>query len=322
MKIAVVTGASSGLGREYVRLLAEKSEKYEKLDEIWVIARRAERLEELKKDSPVPLRVIAADLTDESQLRKIGGFLQAEKPELRLLVNAAGFGKIGSFETIPPEESARMIDLDCRAPVMLCQIALLYMPSGARILNVCSTAGFSPFQFLAVYSASKSFLYRYSRALRVELLSRGISVTAVCPYWIRDTEFIPTAENRKTIYVNEAAGSSKPIGANAAKADAEKHMPAASAKTDPAAGTAAGMSTETAIKTAGESGLQEPAQQRFIRHYPLSSTRKTVAAWSLGDTYRRFAVSTPGPVCTAHRIAAKVIPSELMMGIWALLRRV
>lgn len=262
MKIAIVTGASSGLGREYVRLLAEKSEKYEKLDEIWVIARRAERLEELKNDSQIPLRVIAADLTDESRLRKIGDLLQAEKPELRLLVNAAGFGRIGSFETIPPEESARMIDLDCRAPVMLCQIALPYMPSGARILNVCSTAGFSPFQFLAVYSASKSFLYRYSRALRVELLSRGISVTAVCPYWIRDTEFIPTAESR-----------------------------------------------------------QAHSQQRFIRSYPLSSTRKTVAAWSLGDTYRRFAVSTPGPVCTAHRIAAKIIPSELMMGIWALLRR-
>ena len=69
-------------------------------------------------------------------------------------------------------------------------------------MQICSTAAFQPFQYLSIYAASKSFLYRYSRALRVELLSRRISVTAVCPYWIRDTEFIGTAQKtRNSTYV-------------------------------------------------------------------------------------------------------------------------
>lgn len=272
MKIAVVTGASSGLGREYARLLAQGI--HEELDEIWIIARRAERLEQLKKEiadlymeskpgqhSDISVRVISADLTDRSEISKIAGFYAVEKPQVRILINAAGAGKIGSFCDLSAKDSAFMIDLDCCAPVMMCQETIPYMEKGARILNVCSTAAFQPLQFLAVYAASKSFLYRYSRALRVELFSKSISVTAVCPYWVKDTEFIPVAEGGKN-------------------------------------------------------------QKNYIRSYPLASREKTVAAWSLWDTYRRFAVSTPGPVCILHRIVGKFIPSELMMGIWALARRI
>lgn len=87
-----------------------------------------------------------------------------------------------------------MIDLNCKAAVAMTQITLPFMKRGARVLQICSTAAFQPFPYLSVYAATKAFLYRYSRALRVELYGTGIRVTAVCPYWIKDTEFIGRAK--------------------------------------------------------------------------------------------------------------------------------
>ena len=256
MGIAVVTGASSGLGREYI-LKINAAEK--EIDEIWAIARRRERLEELKNISRIPVRAFPLDLTDKNSLAVLSEELSKREPVITLLINAAGFGKIGGSEEIGMETSERMIDLNCRCAVDMTYLCLPYMKKGSRIMEVCSTAAFQPFQYLNVYAASKAFLYRFSRALRVELFSRGIKVTAVCPYWIRDTEFIPEASK-------------------------EKHG--------------------------------------GIRHFPLSSKVSSVASHSLRASRIGLPVSTPGIVCTLHRIAAKFIPSELMMGIWALLRRV
>lgn len=257
MRIAVITGASSGLGYEYVR---ELNRKEKQIGEIWAIARREDRLEELSGISRIPVRILPYDLTERRSMDAISAKLAAEKPDIVLLINAAGFGKIGSSQEIGVEETGRMIDLNCRAAVEMTYLCLPYMKAGARIMEVCSTSAFQPFQYLNVYAATKAFLYRFSRALRVELFSRKIKVTAVCPYWIRDTEFIAGAE-----------------------------------------------------KSGG---------RKMIRHYPLSSRVHSVAARSLADSRIGLAVSTPGIVCTVHRIAAKVIPSEIMMGIWAILRRV
>lgn len=257
MKIAVVTGASSGLGKEYVR---EINRHETDIGEIWAVARRRERLLEVAADSAIPVRIFSLDLTDTASMDRIRIALEEEKPEVALLINAAGFGKIGSYEEIGIDESNRMIDLNCRAAVDMTYICLPYMKAGGRIMQICSTAGFQPFQYLNVYAASKAFLYRFSRALRVELFAKGIRVTAVCPYWIRDTEFIPVAKN--------TGGSGK-----------------------------------------------------AVRHFPLSHKVSTVAAISYNDSRLGLAVSTPGIMCTLHRIAAKWIPSELMMGIWAVLRR-
>ena len=173
-KIAIITGASSGLGREFVRLLDADSEGAGAgefhLDALWIIARRKERLEELA-----------------------AGKLSAERPDVRMLINAAGSGKIAASAALPLEQVDQMIDLNCRAAVDVTQICLPYMDSGAKIMEICSTAAFQPIPYLNVYAASKAFLYRYSRALRFELRPRDITVTAVCPYWIKDTEFIPSA---------------------------------------------------------------------------------------------------------------------------------
>ena len=259
MNIAVITGASSGLGKEYVRELDRREAG---IDEIWAVARRKDRLAELGRLSRIPVRALPFDLTEKSSIDALAELMAKEKPDIRILINAAGFGKIGSSVDIGLEDTDRMIDLNCRAAVDMTYICIPYMSAGSRIMEICSTSGFQPFQYLNVYAASKAFLYRFSRALRVELFSRKIKVTAVCPYWIRDTEFIPVAENDHT------------------------------------------------------------ANKKKIRHYPLSSGVHSVAVHSLMDSRLGLAVSTPGIVCTAHRIAAKVIPAELMMGIWAILRRV
>lgn len=256
MKTAIVTGASSGLGRQFVQLL----DRTEQLDEIWVVARRKDRLVTLENGVRTKLRILPLDLTDKESFRRLDTILEEEKPDIRVLINAAGFGKIGSYRDISRADCDDMIDLNCRAAVAMTQTALPYMGRGARILEICSTSAFQPFQFLNVYAASKAFLYRYSRALRVELFGRGIKVTAVCPYWIKDTEFIGTAQKTKN--------------------------------------------------------------SSYIRHFPLASREKTIARMALTDSRLGFAVSTPGIVCTAHRVVAKFIPGELMMGMWGLLRRI
>ena len=175
-KIAIITGASSGLGREFVRLLDADSEGAGAgefhLDALWIIARRKERLEELAAGLRTDTDVIALDLTDKTSVTQ---------------------GKIAASAALPLEQVDQMIDLNCRAAVDVTQICLPYMDSGAKIMEICSTAAFQPIPYLNVYAASKAFLYRYSRALRFELRPRDITVTAVCPYWIKDTEFIPSA---------------------------------------------------------------------------------------------------------------------------------
>ena len=192
MHIAIITGASSGLGRKFAEL-ADK----ENLDELWLIARRQERLQELAAKCHTTTRILALDLTQPSSLEQLSARLKKENPQLKFLVNAAGFGKIGRYDEIPANELLRMIDLNCRAAVAITQLALPYMQKGSRILEICSVAGFQPIPYLGVYAATKAFLYRYSRALSLELQPRGITVTAVCPYWIKDTEFIAVAQDTK-----------------------------------------------------------------------------------------------------------------------------
>ena len=173
--IAVVTGASSGLGSEFVHQIDRSSA--ERFDEIWVIARRLDRLEELRDSISTPVKILSFDLTKKSNLEAYSKELAKSGVVIGLLINAAGFGKIGSVKDIPLESIDSMIDLNCRAAVDMTQLSLPYMRAGSRIMEICSTAGFSPFPYLNVYAASKAFLLRYSRALREELIGDGIIVT-------------------------------------------------------------------------------------------------------------------------------------------------
>lgn len=184
MNIAIVTGASSGMGREFVLQLSG----YVHVDEIWVIARREGALEALKNEIDVPIRPLPLDLCEESAFDAISALLEAEKPNIRLLVNAAGFGKFGAYHKVSLQDESRMIDLNCKAVVLLTRLCLPYMAAGSHILQLDSLSAFQPVPYITTYGATKAFVLSYSRAMNRELKSRGIRVMAMNPGWVK-TEF-------------------------------------------------------------------------------------------------------------------------------------
>ena len=191
-QIAVITGASSGLGAGYARFLDDEG-----LYELWLVARRKERLEKLAESLKTPCKCLPLDLISRSALDNLQGILKAEclaeDTKIKYLVNAAGFGCIGLSRECPRERLQQMVDLNCRAALAVTEMCIPYMGKGSHVLQIASCSAFQPIPNLAVYAASKAFLLSYSRALSVELKDLGISVTAVCPFWIKDTEFVTKA---------------------------------------------------------------------------------------------------------------------------------
>ena len=184
MNIAVVTGASSGMGREFVLQLSQ----YVQVDEIWVIARRKAALESLKDEVSVPVRPVLLDLTDSSSFDIYAALLEAEKPNVKLLVNAAGFGKFGSYHKVSLEDDCKMIDLNCKALVVMTRLTLPYMHSGSHILQLDSLSAFQPVPYITTYGASKAFVLSYSRSMNRELKAKGVRMMAMNPGWVK-TEF-------------------------------------------------------------------------------------------------------------------------------------
>lgn len=193
MSIAIITGASSGIGVEFVKQLGNYTEG---IDEIWVIARRENLLEELKSKTNIPLKPIPLDLTDLKSFDVLEQSLKESGREVGVLINCAGYGKFGSYADIENSAATGMIDLNCRALVGITNLVLPFMKQGSKILQVCSISSFQPLPLMAVYAASKVFVLNYSRALFMELKPRGISVTALCPGWV-DTAFFKTATDTK-----------------------------------------------------------------------------------------------------------------------------
>lgn len=188
MKIAIVTGASSGMGKEFVKQLAG----YVKVDEVWVIARREQALKDLQALCPYPIRPMAYDLGKEDSFVSISALLEKEQPDVKLLVNAAGFGKFGRFEKIALADELAMIDLNCKALVAMTRIVLPYMHRGSHILQLDSLSAFQPVPFITTYGATKSFVLSYSRAMNAELKGTGIRMMAMNPGWVK-TEFFGRA---------------------------------------------------------------------------------------------------------------------------------
>ena len=182
MRIAIVTGASSGMGREFVMQLKD----YVQVDEIWAIARRADALQALKTD--VPVRPVALDLCESSSFDAFAALLEQEKPDVKLLVNAAGFGKFGAYHRVSLQDDCRMIDLNCKALVVMTRLTLPYMGAGSHILQLDSLSAFQPVPYITTYGATKSFVLSYCRAMNRELRGSGIRMMAMNPGWVK-TEF-------------------------------------------------------------------------------------------------------------------------------------
>ncbi|MEI8201216.1 MAG: SDR family NAD(P)-dependent oxidoreductase [Eubacteriales bacterium] len=204
MNIAVITGASSGIGEHFLRQVVRERSAFGcvPFDEIWVIARRADRLLSMKSElDPVRIRVFMLDLTSDNALKDMAEELQKRKPSIGLLVNCAGVGYTGCFETVPRGEIHKMIALNCAVLAEFTSVCLPYMiptgdlctyPTGPRIINIASSAGFLPQPGSAVYAASKAFVIHFSRALQAELRIHNIASTTVCPGPVA-TEFAAVA---------------------------------------------------------------------------------------------------------------------------------
>lgn len=192
MGIAIVTGASSGMGAEFVRELAGSGE----YESIWLVARREERLHELASQLPLPARIIAADLSCDGGISAVKEALTAENPDVTMLVNAAGFGKYGTYKDLTDSEIDGIIDVNIRALVHVSYAVLPYMKKGAHIINLGSASVFQPLPEFNMYASSKVFVLHFSRALNVELKNRGITVTVLCPGYV-NTEFFRVAQDTK-----------------------------------------------------------------------------------------------------------------------------
>jgi len=198
-RIQIITGASSGIGREFALQMARNR----KADEIWLVARRRDRLENLAAeialiDGAAKPLVVEIDISGKAGATKLAKILEREGQSgdltIDALINNAGFGTYGPFADTPLEKELEMIDLNITSLTALCHHALPYLASGSLVVNVASLAGFIPLGNFAVYAASKAYVLSFSVALAAELADRKIFVSTVCPGPV-DTEFALVASS-------------------------------------------------------------------------------------------------------------------------------
>lgn len=192
-KIAIITGATGGIGEAFVNTILE-----EDIDEIWAVARNETKLTKLKINYGDKIRMLKCDLGSSKDIQGIGELLKKEKPNVRILVNNAGMAKMGKYSDFSSVDISDTIDVNCKAICLLCHYVIPYMKHGSRILNISSASSFQPNPYINLYSASKVFVRSYSRSLNYELKGTGIVCTAVCPGWV-DTEMLAREQDGNKI---------------------------------------------------------------------------------------------------------------------------
>ncbi len=223
-RILIVTGASSGLGRQFAKQLSASRDA----DEIWLIARRNDLLQEVAQElnadhadeilprnarkaavagkRPAP-RTFPLDLAGTRGVKDFARLLASESeaagPEglrIEALVNNAGFGTYGAFMDTDIDRQLEMVELNSVSLTGICHYAIPHMGEGSLLINVASLASFIPLGNFAVYGATKAYVLSFSIALAAEIADRGIFVSTLCPGPV-DTEFARIASNgaRKTV---------------------------------------------------------------------------------------------------------------------------
>lgn len=196
MNIAIITGASSGIGKEFVMQLAKNKD----IEEFWLIARRKEKLQEVESMIDQSVTIFPLDLSNEESYTILKNALLEKKPTVKYLVSAAGLGKVDNIQDQDYDTQINMINVNIEASVKVTSLALPYLQKDSHVIEIGSIAGFQPMPHFAIYSATKVFLENYTKTLHYELKKQGIHVTVVCPYWVKDTEFISGAFTEKTKY--------------------------------------------------------------------------------------------------------------------------
>ena len=212
--VAILTGAPGGLGYAFLKELCKEA-----YDEIWAIGRNVKRLKDLVEEFGNKIVPLCIDLTKSDEIKRLYGILQAEQPNVTVLINNAGIAQMKPSKDLTADEIEKTIDLNCKAPTILTNICLPYMQRGSKIINVCSASAFQPVPYINLYASTKAFERSYSRALNVELKPLGISVTAVCPSWI-DTDMLVKEINGKKVKFSGLISPEKV--AKTAIADAKK----------------------------------------------------------------------------------------------------
>lgn len=253
-RVAIITGASSGLGLEFAKQIDGLGD----VDELWLVARNQEKLEAVAKGLHTPAIAVPADLSSSADIATIAQKVADDGLTIRYLVNAAGFGRFGAWDQIAEADEEGMIDLDCRGLVSMTRACLPSMERGSHIIEIASAAAFVPLPYMNVYAACKAFVLHYTRALRWELRGTGITATALCPAWV------------KTGFEQEAR------------------------------------------KSNGGSD---------VRHLLFAQEASTVVRRALEDNRRHFAVSCAGIPSAGLRLASKVVPDAIIMGVWDILRK-
>ena len=193
--IAVITGASSGLGVEFLEAVVNR---YPQMDEYWILARRKERLDKLAgKYKNKKVVAIEVDLSEEASYDGLIQRMEAEKPQVKVLINNAGYEKSGKFADMRQEDILNMISVNIKGMTLIQRIILPYMQKGSYTIITCSISSFVPVPNQTVYSATKKYVYYFGKAIREELLEKDINVLLLCPGNM-DTEMNPKGQGRQS----------------------------------------------------------------------------------------------------------------------------
>ena len=179
MQIAIITGASSGLGKVFFEKVVER---YPQLDEYWVVARSENKLKELAEQHPkLNVRVLPLDLSDTKSFQKLDEVLKEQNPDIRVLINNAGYDKPGLFREMSHKDIISLINLNAMGTTMISRCCLPYMHEGSYQIITGSIGSFAPLPWRAVYSASKAYVRFFARALHEEERKCGVNIMLLSP---------------------------------------------------------------------------------------------------------------------------------------------